>query len=505
VLEDSCAWILGDPAFVNWLDLDDYRTLWINGDPGKGKTMMVIDLISRLPERWNSNQESTLLSYFFCQNTVPELRSAVAVLRGLIYLLVIQRESLLRHVRKRYDDAGSRLFDGTNALYTLWGILSDISNDPSLTGICLMVDALDECESELSGLLKLITARDSGLSSRVKWLVTSRNHPAIEEYLRPDELHLNTSLELNSFHISCAVDAFVDFKVCELAKRKAYDSNLTNEIRDHLYKNAKGTFLWVSLVCKELEKVWRGHTRRLLHEFPAGLEPFYERMLQQIKGKENLEVSTFCERVLCAVALSYRPLHLEEVVVTADLPGYLYGDLQSLKDLVARSGSFLTLRDETIYFVHQSVKDYFVSGKGSIIFSSGQSEEHRNIMGRSLKIMSETLKRDMCDLRMPGTLISELESGRVKMHLPRRIHYARCYWIDHLREAYCLQRTQISQHDANQTYEFLRRHFLHWLEALSLMGKMSEGVLMIIALQSMLEVSDSPLWFGSRMTNPTDI
>jgi hypothetical protein len=37
---------------------------------------------------------------------------------------------------------------------------------------------------------------------------------------------------------------------------------------------------------------------------------------------------------------------------------------------------------------------------------------------------------------------------------------------------------------------FLQQHFLHWLEALSLMGKMSEGVLMITALQSVLTVSD---------------
>jgi len=320
--------------------------------------------------------------------------------------------------------------------------------------------------------------------------VTSRNQPAIEEYLRHDELHLNTSLELNSSHISRAVVAFIDFKVCELAKRKAYDSNLTKEVRDHLYKNAKGTFLWVSLVCKQLEKVWRGHTRRILHEFPVGLEPFYERMLQQIKSKENDEVSAFCERVLRAVVLSYRPLHLEEVVVTADLPEDLSDDLQSLKDLVGRCGSLLTLRDETIYFVHQSVKDYFIGGKGSTIFSSGQSEEHRSIMSRSLKIMSETLKRDICDLKMPGTLISGLEGERVNMHLLKHIHYSCCYWIDHLREAYNLQQSPISQHDANQTYEFLQRHFLHWLEALSLMGKISEGVLMIIALQSMLEVSD---------------
>jgi len=38
-------------------------------------------------------------------------------------------------------------------------------------------------------------------------------------------------------------------------------------------------------------------------------------------------------------------------------------------------------------------------------------------------------------------------------------------------------------------YHFLREHFLHWLEALGLTGKMSEGVRMITKLQSMLVVS----------------
>src|SRR6266498_4717452 len=119
VLEDSCTWIFDDPAFVDWLNLESSRILWISGDPGKGKTMMVIDLVSKLPGRLKSDSDSKLLSYFFCQNTVPELRSAVSVLRGLIYLLVVETETLLRHVRKPYDDAGSRLFEGPNALYTL--------------------------------------------------------------------------------------------------------------------------------------------------------------------------------------------------------------------------------------------------------------------------------------------------------------------------------------------------------------------------------------------------
>jgi hypothetical protein len=126
LLEDSCAWIFDDPDFLDWLNCEDSRTLWISGDPGKGKTMMMIDLVSKLPGRLKPNPGSTLLSYFFCQSTVPELS--------------------LRHVRKRYDATGVPLFEGPNALYASWEILSDISNDPSLTGIYLMIDALDECD-----------------------------------------------------------------------------------------------------------------------------------------------------------------------------------------------------------------------------------------------------------------------------------------------------------------------------------------------------------------------
>ena len=84
-------------------------------------------------------------------------------------------------------------------------ILLDILQDPSFTRVYLMIDALDECDSELYQLLDLINSEPS---SKVKWLVASRSRPDIEEQLRPDNLHLKISLELNPSHISSAIDAF---------------------------------------------------------------------------------------------------------------------------------------------------------------------------------------------------------------------------------------------------------------------------------------------------------
>jgi NACHT domain len=49
----------------------------------------------------------SLLSFFFCQGAGSRINNAIAVLRGLIYLIVHQQPSLLYHGRKKYDHANS--------------------------------------------------------------------------------------------------------------------------------------------------------------------------------------------------------------------------------------------------------------------------------------------------------------------------------------------------------------------------------------------------------------
>src|SRR5271163_2812495 len=51
LLRGSCEWILHDPDFVRWSESSDSRLLWINGDPGKGKTMMMIALVAEISSR----------------------------------------------------------------------------------------------------------------------------------------------------------------------------------------------------------------------------------------------------------------------------------------------------------------------------------------------------------------------------------------------------------------------------------------------------------------------
>lgn len=89
LLESAYKWILDHPDFRRWRDDDQSRLLWIKGDPGKGKTMLlmgIVEELERLPAQTKQTEISTsqtaALSYFFLQGTDSNLNSAIAVLRG---------------------------------------------------------------------------------------------------------------------------------------------------------------------------------------------------------------------------------------------------------------------------------------------------------------------------------------------------------------------------------------------------------------------------------------
>ena len=101
-------------------------------------------------------------------------------------------------------------------------------------------------------------------------------------------------------------------------------------------------------------------------------------------------------------------------------------------------------------------------------------------------MMSRTLRKDICNLGHAGTNISTVEPSQVRQCIPEEVQYACSYWIQHLEKS----DVELADHDFVHT--FLQGHFLHWLEALSLIGRMSEGVLSILSFESRTKNSQSP-------------
>jgi hypothetical protein len=481
LLRDSYSWIFDNEEFKQWQDNQSSCLLWIRGDPGKGKTMLLCGIIDELTRCMGGNAQ---ISFFFCQATDVRINNATAVLRGLIYSLVQKHPTLLSHVRSRYDQAGKTLFEDINAWNALSKIFVDVLRDPVLHNVYLVIDALDECITDLPFLLDLVV-QESSTHSHVKWIVSSRDWPDIEERLDTATQTSSISLKLNEASVSDAVRKFIQYKVDQLAKVKKYTDEVRDIVCGHLLRKSQGTFLWVALVCQDLNRTSRRHALKKLKELPPGLDALYGRMIQQVRKSEDAEL---CKRILAVMSLVYRPIALPELVALVGTLDDLSDDQAGLLEIIATCGSFLTLHENVIVFVHQSAKEFLLEIAQGELFPKDREAEHSAIFSRSLKSLFKTLRRNLFDMEFVGMTIEEVTQPSPDPLAA--VKYACLYWVDHLRASWCDDDENHGPHDEEYLCSFLRQKYLHWLEALSILRSLSQGITAMLKLEELLQVSD---------------
>jgi len=66
----------------------------------------------------------------------------------------------------------------------------------------------------------------------------------------------------------------------------------------------------------------------------------------------NSDDADLCKRVLASIAIVYQPITLKELTTLVEALEDMTDDLELLREIISLYGSFLTMRDNTIYFVH---------------------------------------------------------------------------------------------------------------------------------------------------------
>lgn len=451
LLSRSYIWILEDPDFQRWRENDQNKPFWITGAPGKGKTMMLCGIINEL-----SKQSGTNVSYSFCQGTDKRINTGTSVLRGLLFLLCNQQHSLISHIRDKYDNAGGKLFEDTNSWFALSGIFGNVLGDSGIRHTYLIVDALDECLPDSRQLLVKLILRMANAYPTVKWILSSRELGEFEIHLR-EATHL--SLESRGESVSRAVNAYISSKLTTLGEQHLRPLE-AKRIADELKQKSEGTFLWAAIVCKELESAQEYEVMEILTEMPTGLNDLYGKLVQDIKALKRKN-ATYCQSVLQTVTVAFRPLTLKELRELADLPRTVPAEA-----VTKMCRSLLTIRDDSIFFVHQSAKDY-LSNEWHTVFKPSIRDMHKLMFSRSVETMEQILQENVYRLGHPGISIEDIRPPNPDPLLS--VQYSCVYWITHLREAQpCSAEGQVGR--------FLRIHFLHWFEALSLIRSASACV-----------------------------
>ncbi|KAJ3523681.1 hypothetical protein NM208_g12356 [Fusarium decemcellulare] len=470
-LWDSYRWVLKHDAYEKLVDDPSSRVLWISGEPGKGKTMLLCGIIDEL------EKSPRPLSYFFCQVTEPNLSSDTAVMRGLIYVLLDHQPSLISVVRPYYDKKKEKLFDSANSSVLLGEILTNMLQDASLHDAFLVVDALDECKVGRDRLTKLIVGLSS--SCRAKWIVSSRRWPEIGRELTDAQGLIPLELEKNRESVTEAVQSYIRTRVSGLAKNWDNDTNLKDKVSKYMVSHADNTFLWVALVCGKLADL-RISKRLVLEElgrFPKGLTDLFNIMMERILTSSEADR---LKTVLATACVAYRPLTWEEMTTLVEsMEKY---DENDVEDVIKSCGSFLTYRDGVIYFIHQSAKEFLLKQGGGQIISHGVQHQHSRILSRSLTVLERDLKQDIYHLGSLGTLINEVSRPDPDPLSP--IKYLCVHWADHL-----IDSNSVGNQDwkiLDLAFRFLQEKFIFWVEALSLLRLLSVAITSIMKLDSAL-------------------
>jgi serine/threonine protein kinase len=146
-----------------------------------------------------------------------------------------------------------------------------------------------------------------------------------------------------------------------------------------------------------------------------------------------------------------------------------------------------TLEDQafTLHLHYSSFRDFIKDKSDDSSFWVDEKQAHWTFAHRCIQFLPTALRQDICGLGLdaPGVLVSNMQSSQVEECLPPEVQYACLHWVEHL------QKSGVQIYDNDQIHQFLLTHLLHWIEALSWMKKITEGILAIMALMSIASVS----------------
>lgn len=322
--------------------------------------------------RWSTKRDPLVCS-FFCNDGIENQRDAKAILRSLIFQILIERRDLIGHVKPLldYDKDGVHLLKSYDRL---WSIFSSMACDVRLGPTSIIIDALDECERTsrkifMESIAKLIDRLRTMASRCVRFLVTSRPYLTITEYFNNYEPR-RLPLEERQKEIDADVRLVIGQRVEKIARRTNAKQETIRMLEKSLNDNADRTFLWAKFALDILDEellTAPGDFQRILADLPRDLEATYERFLSKVRpGQED-----FATNLLRIIIASFRPLSLDEISFVDATQNTIGTGFQSLADVEKRHlrtniradinnilGPLVRISDSKVYLVHISLKEF---------------------------------------------------------------------------------------------------------------------------------------------------
>jgi hypothetical protein len=362
----------------------------------------------------------------------------------------------------------------------------------------MVIDALDECghDQDVRNIIRLLPLLQQAKAVRLRIFLTSRPELPISLGFSEFADHEYQDLALHEIPEEVTEHDIHLFLQDRFAKIK-HDRKISqdwpgdNAIQE-LVTMSVPLFISAATVCRYIENSKCEPKLRLAElltdqaKYVSRMDktylPILTRLLDDQESDESEQQQLLQEFqdivgviILLAVPLSINALSLF-LRIGAD---QISNRLDSFRSVLSIPDD----RDQPVRILHLSFRDFLVQSRTKFLVD--EPKKHKDIAKSCLKTMrSHPLQKDICNLASPGTHRADIDPQHVCQYLPPELQYSCRYWIHHL------EQSQTLSSEIEDVLLFLQKHFLHWVEAMSLLGLISEVVGMLDLLHTVIPVSN---------------
>ncbi|KIX02675.1 uncharacterized protein Z518_08617 [Rhinocladiella mackenziei CBS 650.93] len=506
-----------------WAQQPDGKGIfWLKGMAGTGKST-----ISRTIAQWLDGQSHLgvvdLGASFFFKRGEGDRGSASRFFSTITRQLVLKipgLDDLIADVITSdpliFDKALGEQFD--KLLYQPLRKVDVTPRDSPI--LVLVVDALDECEKEgdIQTILDLWSRIPRITTIRLRLLLTSRPELPIRLGFKDMSIDAYQDMSVDAYQDIVLYDAvprttiqhdISTFLKDEFSKfRKNYNADPPSgtpldpdwpgaEVLEALVDMAVPLFIVAATVYRfvsdinydpkeQLETILKFHGTGQLEQMEQTYLPVLTQLTQLFSSSRDTEKLYQEFRMIVGSIVT-----LAEPLSRKSLAALLQISPVTLKLRLNPLYSVLRVPDDLetpIRTLHLSFGEFLLSNKPRHeSFGVDGPVTHRLLLTKCLQLLSgpNGLRENLCDLTYPGQPRREVEQTVINERLSPAFQYACRYWVHHA------QQSKVRIHDEDEVHSFLRKHLLHWLEALSLMNRVAEVIGHINVLSSLLSANGS--------------
>ncbi|KAH8891099.1 hypothetical protein GQ53DRAFT_823737 [Thozetella sp. PMI_491] len=352
----SCDWILSDSVFTSFMNDDSSQptVLHITGRPGSGKSVLASFLIQHLEE-----QELPVQFWFFRHDDQLK-RSNRQCLLSLAFQVVSSFPEYSHRLLSLARDINSIARSDIRSLWQnlFLNLLNKLSGyDP----LYWVIDALDESESAQAflGLFSLL----KNVQFPLRIIFLTRSQTITKHYDR-----LRTALPPGrTSQISMSTpDESLQLYITERLEFTPWPKDLKESISASLLKKSQGSFLWLSLVMRELVSCDTvEQLEEVLEETPWELLDIYARLENGITRDLRPSDTPLLNAIMSWVTCSDRPL-TEDELTEALKPQF---SILNLKHTASRlCGDFVVIdKKSVVSMVHYTAKEYLLRSATTVM------------------------------------------------------------------------------------------------------------------------------------------